>query len=175
MRTPLQEQLLKAGLVKKDKVAAAVRQQKQQREGKANDDTRIDVQRLHAERVERDRALAAEQKAQAHARELRAQVRQIVETHKLARKGEIVYRFAHEGAIRQIYVDTAQRAQLAKGQLVIVQHDTGYELLPRAAADLVAERQGPIVLDQAAADAVQTPQHSDPYYDRFVVPDDLIW
>ncbi len=36
MRNPLQEQLLKAGLVKKDKVAKVVREQAKQRQGKAH-------------------------------------------------------------------------------------------------------------------------------------------
>jgi uncharacterized protein len=178
MRNPLQEQLLKAGLAKKHKIAAAVREQNQQRQGKApiaDNDERVNAQQLQAERAERDRALAAEQKAQARAHELRAQVRQIVETHKVAAAGEIAYRFTHDGAIKNIWVDETLRRQLAKGALVIVQHDQGYALLPRAAAELVYERNGPIVLDHGRAPAATGQEAEDPYYQRFVVPDDLIW
>lgn len=184
MRNPLQEQLLKAGLAKKHKIAAAVREQNQQRQGKkpvADAAERVDAQQLQAERAERDRALAAEQKAQARAHELRAQVRQIVETHKVAHAGDIAYRFTHDGAIRSIWVNEALRKQLAKGVLVIVQHDLGhgkdpgYELLPRPAAELVYERGGPIVLDHGRATEPAVQEAEDPYYQRFVVPDDLIW
>ncbi len=178
MRNPLQEQLLKAGLAKKHKIAAAVREQNQQRQGKApvaDDDERVSAKQLQADRAERDRALAAEQKAQARAHELRAQIRQIVETHKVAPAGEIAYRFTHDGAIRNIWVNEALRKQLAKGTLVIVQHDQGYTLLPRAAAELVYERNGPVVLDHGRAPASTEQSVEDPYYQRFVVPDDLIW
>lgn len=178
MRTPLQEQLLKAGLVKKHKVAAAVREQNQQRQGKAaapDDAERVDAQQLLNARAERDRALAAERNAELRARELRAQIRQIVETHKVPRAGEIAYRFVDGDSIRNILVNELQRNQLAKGALVIVPHDQGYELLPRAAAEMVYERQGPVVLDHGRAVASEVPKSTDAYYDRFVVPDDLIW
>ncbi len=178
MRTPLQEQLLKAGLVKKHNVAAAVREQNQQRQGKApasGGEDRVNTQQLQVERVERDRALAAEQKALARARELRAQIRQIVETHKLARAGEIDYRFADDNSIKSILVNPLQRSQLAKGILVIVQHDQGYELLPRAAADMVYERNGAIVVDHGRTQASNEQSGDDAYYQHFVVPDDLIW
>ncbi len=178
MRTPLQEQLLKAGLVKKHKVAAAVREQNQQRQGKAaapDDAERVDTQQILKARAERDRALAAERNAELRARELRAQVRQIVETHKVPRAGEIAYRFVDGVSIRNILVNELQRNQLAKGTLVIVPHDQGYELLPRTAAEMVYERQGPVVLDHGRAVVSEVQKSTDAYYDRFVVPDDLIW
>jgi uncharacterized protein len=178
MRTPLQEQLLKAGLTKKHKVAAAVREQNQQRKGKApaaHNEEQVSAAKLQAERAERDRALAAEQNALAHAKELRAQIRQIVETHKVARSGEIPYRFTDNGAIKEFLVNTALRNQLAKGALVIVDHNDGYELLPRAAAEKIYERGGTSVLDHGRSEARAEPSDDDAYYQRFVVPDDLIW
>jgi uncharacterized protein YaiL (DUF2058 family) len=176
MRNPLQEQLLKAGLVKKSKVDQVAREQAKQRQGKApaqDDAERVDAQRLQAERAERDRALAAERNAQARANELRAQIRQIVDAHKLPRRGEIVYRFQAGGAIDSLLVDDAQRAQLAKGALVIVRHDDGYALIPRAAAEKVEARDaGMIVVDHARAGAGS---EDDDAYKQFPVPDDLIW
>lgn len=178
MRTPLQEQLLKAGLVKKHKVAEAVREQARQLHSKAPavpSAAKVDTQRLQAERAERDRALSAERNAQARANELRAQVRQIVETHKVRREGEIPYGFSDDGKIRNVLVNETLRAQLARGVLVIVRHDQGYELLPRAAADMVYERGGAIVLDHGRTEADSDQGEDDEYYKRFAVPDDLIW
>lgn len=178
MRNPLQDQLLKAGLVKKDKVAQVVREQAKQRHGKAAappSAEQVDAQRLHAERVERDRALAAEHNANVRAGEQRAQVRQIVESHKVKREGEIAYRFTDEGKIKSLLVNELLRAQLASGLLVIARLDQGYELLPRSAADKVyARASGMIVLDHGR----ETGGHSgedDAYYRQFQVPDDLIW
>jgi hypothetical protein len=184
MRNPLQEQLLKAGLVKKDKVAQVVREQTKQREGKAPaapDAERIDAQRAQAERAERDRAIAAERNAQAHAKELRAQIRQIVETNKVKREGEIDYRFSDGNAIKSLLVNDALRKQLASGALVIARHDTSYELLPRAAADKVYARDASmIVLDHGRATQGETQSagdsnEDDEYYKQFQVPDDLVW
>lgn len=179
MRNPLQEQLLKAGLVNKAKAAQVVREQAKQRQGKTPalpSAEQVDAQRLQAERAERDRALAAERNAQARASEQRAQVRQIVDIHKVKREGEIAYRFSDGDMIRSLLVNEPLRAQLANGTLVIVRHDSGYELLPRPAADKVYDRDAAmIVLDHGRAKAIADASEDDEYYKQFQVPDDLIW
>jgi uncharacterized protein YaiL (DUF2058 family) len=71
----------------------------------------VDTQRLQAERAERDRALSAERNALARANELRAQVRQIVDTHKVKREGEIPYAFEDDGKIRNVLVNELLRAE----------------------------------------------------------------
>ena len=112
MRNPLQEQLLKAGLAKKGKVDQIARDQAKQRQGKAptvTPEEKIDTQRLQAEKAERDRAIAAERNAQAQARELAAQVRQIIDANKVKREGEISYRFSDGEAIHSILVNKALR------------------------------------------------------------------
>lgn len=180
MRNPLQDQLLKAGLVKKAKVDQVAREQNKQKHAKqsaaAPSEQRVDVGRLQAERAERDRALAAERNAQARAAELRAQVRQIVETHKIKRSGEIDYRFTDGKAIKSLLVNETLRSQLANGTLVIARLDQGYELIPRAAAEKVYERDADaIVLDHGRRDADAPLSEDDAYYARFQVPDDLTW
>jgi uncharacterized protein YaiL (DUF2058 family) len=179
MRNLLQDQLLKAGLVKKDKVAQVVREQAKQRHGKAPPSPsaeQVDAQRLQADRAERDRALAAERNAQARAGELRAQVRQIVDSHKIKREGEIAYRFQDDGRIASVLVSEPLRAQLASGTLVIVRHDAGYELLPRSAADKVYARDATmIVVDHGRREVDAADAGDDEYYKQFKVPDDLIW
>lgn len=177
-RNPLQEQLLKAGLVKKSKVAEVVREQTRQEHAKGAAKPapeQVDAGRLQAERADRDRALAAERNAQARAGELRAQVRQIVDSHKLPRGGEISYRFEDGGAIRSLLVDEALRAQLARGAVVIVRHGEGYELLPRAAAEKVLARDAALVVVDHSRRSDDGGGEDDPYYAQFKVPDDLIW
>lgn len=183
MRNPLQEQLLKAGLAKKGKLDQIAREQAKQRQGKAPAavEPKVDAQRLQAEKAERDRALAAERNAQAQARELQAQIRQIIEAGKLKREGELSYRFNDGTAIRSMLVSEAQRAQLAKGGLVIAQLGEDYHLLPRAAAEKVYQRDPKvIVLDhakpaQASAEPSSGNAEDDEYYKQFQVPDDLMW
>ncbi len=179
---PLQEQLLKAGLVKKSKVAEVAREQHKARHGKgpaAPSEIQREAERVRAEKAERDRALAAERKAQAHAAELRAQARQIIEDRKVPRSGDSEYRFTADGAIRTLLIDADLRKKLSTGALVIARLDERYELLPRAAADKVRERDaGLIVLDHgqdAGAEPSGTTSEDDAYYAQFKVPDDLIW
>jgi len=179
MRNPLQEQLLKAGLVNKTKAAQVVREQTKQRHSKsptASATEQVDTQRLQAERAERDRAIAAERNAQARAGEQRAQVRQIVESHKMKREGEIAYRFTDGEAIKSLLVNEPLRAQLAAGILVIVRHDQGYELLPRIAAEKVYARDDTmIVLDHGRQGESAAESDEDAFYKQFEVPDDLVW
>lgn len=183
MRNPLQEQLLKAGLAKKSKLDQVARDQAKQRHAKAAPVAgtgAAEVERVRLEKVERDRALSAERNAQARLHEQRAQVRQIVELHRVKPEGEIDYRFTHDGAIRSVQVTPAVRAQLANGSLVIVRHEPGYAVIPRAAADKVQARDADrVVLDHGGARVAgidpAPASADDEYYARFKVPDDLVW
>ena len=178
---PLQEQLLKAGLVKKSKVSQVAREQHQARIGKAAStaaEIEREAQRAREQKVERDRALEAGRKAQARQRELQAQARQIIRDKRVPRSGESEYRFSADGAIRTLLVNEDLRRKLADGVLVIANGGDGYELLPRMAAEQVRERDaGMIVLDHGrASDAPQeSTSEDDAYYAQFKVPDDLVW
>lgn len=179
---PLQEQLLKAGLVKKSKLAEVAREQNKARHSKgpsALNEIQLEAERARAEKVERDRALAAQSKAQARIAELRAQARQIIEDKKVPRSGESEYRFSVDGAIRTVLVNQDLRNKLSGGALVIVRVDERFELLPRDVADKVRERDAAmIVLDHgqnASSESPAATSEDDAYYAQFKVPDDLIW
>jgi uncharacterized protein YaiL (DUF2058 family) len=179
---PLQEQLLKAGLVKKSKVAEVAREQNKARHAKAPSgpgEIQLEAERARAEKVERDRALAAERKAQLRVAELRAQARQIIEDRKVPRSGESEYRFTVDGAIRTLLLNADLRKKLSLGALVIARVDDRFELLPREAADKVRERDAAmIVLDHGqdtGAEPAAASSEDDAYYAQFQVPDDLIW
>ena len=179
---PLQEQLLKAGLVKKAKVAQVAREQNKDRHAKGPDqasESQLLAQRAREQKAEKDRAIAVERKAQARAAELGAQARQIIQDKKLPRAGDSEYRFSADGAIRTLLVDDDLRRKLASGAVVIARLGDRYELLPRAAGDKVRERVAElIVLDhgQAADTAPEAGSAEDEaYYAQFQVPDDLVW
>lgn len=179
---PLQQQLLKAGLVKKSKVAEIARQQAKARQGKApptDAEIQREAERARLEKAERDRAIEAERKARLRETELRAQARQIIQDRKLPRTGESEYRFTADGAIRTVLIDDDQRKKLAASTVVIVRLDDRYELLPRVAGEKVRERDPAlIVVDHGQASGSTTAELSDEdaaYYARFEVPDDLVW
>ncbi|MGJ4730292.1 DUF2058 domain-containing protein [Luteimonas sp. SDU101] len=177
---PLQEQLLKAGLVKKSKVSAVAREQHLARHAKAAsgpNEIELEAQRARAEKAERDRALEAQRREQARAKELRAQALQIIRDRRVAHGGEVEYRFTAAGAIRSVLVDEDLRRKLAAGALVIADSGDGYTLLPRVAADQVRARDAAmIVLDHGQpGEPAASSDEDDAYYAQFKVPDDLIW
>lgn len=183
MRTPLQEQLLKAGLAKKSQVADAARELQRRHKDKvkgkpaaAEATGSVDVERLQAERAERDRAIAAGHKARAREKELQAQARQIIQAHRVPHGGEIDYGFTDGDRIRRIPVDRQQRDQLAKGGLLVVRDGDGYALLPRSAGAKLRERDPSlVVVDHADGSPGPDADGEDPFYSRFKVPDDLVW
>lgn len=179
---PLQEQLLKAGLVKKSKVAEVARAQDKARHGKAApdaNDIQREAERTRQGKAERDRALEASRKVEGRVDELRAQARQIIQDKKVSRTGDSEYRFTANGAIRTLLVNDDLRRKLAAGALVIVRLGDSYELLPRAAGDKVRDRDASrVVLDHGQAAGTGTAAGSaedDAYYAQFQVPDDLVW
>lgn len=178
MRNPLQEQLLKAGLVKKGKLAEVAREQTRARHGKqpvAPTEVQREAERVRHEKAERDRELARERNAEARRRELRTQARQMIVDGRLVATGERAYRFEADGAIRNLMVDDLQASQLGNGALVIARLDGGYVLLPRMVATRVRERDADaIVVDHGDADtdAPETNGYDDP---KYAVPDDLVW
>ncbi len=110
----LQEQLLKAGLAKKSQASAAAREQAKARQGKAEStsaEVQREAERARAEKVERDRALAAERNAQARQAEHKAQARQIITAHAVPHKGDDEYRFNDGAAIRTLLIDPKLRKE----------------------------------------------------------------
>ena len=179
---PLQEQLLKAGLVKKSRVAEVAREQNKARHGKGpseQSEIQLEAERARAEKAERDRALAAEHKAKSRVAELGAQARQIIDDKKVPHSGEIEYRFTADGAIRTLLVNEDLRKMLSSGALVVARLGDRYELLPRAAADKVRERDASLIVLDHHQDARAEPSvessEDDAYYAQFKVPDDLTW
>jgi uncharacterized protein len=179
--TPLQEQMLKAGLVKKSKAADVAREQNRARHAKGSvtvSESQRAADLARDAKLEKDRALAAERKAQAKVAELAAQARQIIGDKKVPRIGDGEYRFTVDGVIRTLLIDEDLRGKLSSGALVIARLGDSYELLPRQAADKVRERDASlIVLDHGAADAPCPAGNSEDeaYYAQFPVPDDLVW
>src|SRR3546814_17073148 len=112
---PLQEQLLKAGLVKKSKVAEVAREQHTARHGKGPSqpsDIQRDAERVRVEQAERDRALAPERKPKARSAQLASQPRPLREQKKGPTPGGLEYG-CRAGATAPPLDPAAHRRQLA--------------------------------------------------------------
>tara|TARA_B100000405_G_scaffold301461_1_gene262848 strand:+ start:2530 stop:3069 length:540 start_codon:yes stop_codon:yes gene_type:complete len=178
MANSLQDQLMKAGLADKKKARRA-KQAKREDANRAKrgeiefEDPAERARRQRAEQAERDRALEQERHERQREREIAAQIRQLIETHRLERgNGDHSYQFVQDKKIKKLNVTGKQQDQLARGLIAIVLLGEGYELVPAAIADKIRQRDPEVVLllnEKGDGD-----DGDDPYAD-YPIPDDLMW
>lgn len=185
----LQEQLLKAGLVDKDKLQKAEKEKQKRRNqsrktaGKSAagkvDPKKAAAEKRHAERVARDRALDEKRKQAIDQKAIAAQVKQLIEINKVDRsKGEIPYSFVYRKKIKKLYVGETEKNLLTAGRLAIVtlviNHEgRRFELVPAEVARKIAERDPEAVIELGETDS-ESATEDDPYAD-YKIPDDLTW
>lgn len=175
----LQEQLLKAGLVDKNKVKKVNQDKsKQKKEERRSGTESVDEARLAAietqrKNAERARELNAQRDAAAAQKAIMAQIVQMVQKNRQSKgNGDIAYNFTHGTKIERIYVSAAVQAHLIAGRLVIVFVGGAFELVPKVIADKIAERDASLVV-RVNKSATQVDE-DDPYA-AFQIPDDLMW
>ena len=175
----LQDQLLKAGLID-DKQANKIKKskhkqvkQKQKNKIETADEAKQAAQQAQAEKVERDRQLNRQRKAEAERKAVTAQVRQLVEMNRQSTdEGDIAYSFTDGTLIKRIAVTDTQLKQLGNGRLCIIKLDEQYALIPTRVAEKIQLRDAQtLILSNRPTEA---PDEDDPYAD-FQVPDDLMW
>ena len=177
----LKDQLLKAGLVDKNK-ARKVKQakhkqvkQKTKNRGDAVDEAKLAAQKAHAEKVERDRQLNLQRKQEAELRAVGAQIRQLIEMNRQEKaKGEIAYHFQDGSKVAHIYVDERQQRQLGNGHLAIVRLDDNYEIVPSTVSEKIAVRDESYLVYCSKGEQETVPDEEDPYAE-YQIPDDLMW
>ena len=175
----LQEQLLKAGLVDKNKVKKVNQDKsKQKKEERRTGTQSVDEARLAAleiqrKNAERARELNAQRDEAATQKAILAQIVQLVQKHRQNKgKGDIAYNFTHGTKIERIYVSAEVREHLVAGRLVIVCLGDTVELVPRVIADKIAERDAALVV---RVNKSSTAVEEDDPYAAFQIPDDLMW
>jgi uncharacterized protein YaiL (DUF2058 family) len=176
----LQEQLLKAGLVDKNKVKQANQDKNKQKKVERRTGTQsVDEARLAAaetqrKNAERARDLNAQRDAAATQKAIVAQIAQMVQKNRQGKgNGDIAYNFTHGSKIERIYVSAAVQGHLMAGRLVIVCLGGVTELVPRVIADKIAERDASLVV--RVNKKASTEVEADDPYAAFQIPDDLMW
>ena len=176
----LQEQLLKAGLVAKNKVKVANQEKsKQKKEERRSGTQSVDEAKLAAQEAqrklaERNRELNAQRDAAAQQKAIVAQIAQMVRQNRQSKgnNGDIAYNYTHGSKIERMFVSAAVREHLVAGRLVIVVLNGVAELVPRVIADKIAERDPALVVRVNKSSSVV--EEDDPYA-AFQIPDDLMW
>ncbi len=175
----LQEQLLKAGLVDKNKAKRASQDKSKQkkverRTGKQSvDEARVAALDAQQKNIERTRELNAQRDAAANQKAIMAQIVQMVQQSRQDKgSGDIAYNFTYGTKIERLFVSAAVRAQLVAGRLVIVRLGDATELVPRIVADKIAERDPSLVV---RVNKTSTEVDKDDPYAAYQIPDDLMW
>lgn len=175
----LHEQLLKAGLVDKNKVKQAAHSQQKQKKAERRtgeqsvDEARAAALELQRRNAEKAREANAQRDAAAHQKAIVAQIAQLLANNRQPKgQGDIPYHFTHGSKIERIYVSAAVRDHLTAGRLVIVVMNGVVELVPRVIADKIAERDASLVV---RVNKASTQVDEDDPYAAFQIPDDLMW
>jgi len=144
MGNPLQEQLLKAGLASKKQAKKAEHEKRiSRKQNSANPPAAIvnTAREEQAAKEQRNRELNRERAEEARLRELKAQVKQLIETNRLPQDGRgEPYHFAEQNKIKRIFVSEEMAEQLSRGQLAIVKLGSAYEVVPAKVAGQIASR-----------------------------------
>lgn len=179
MSASLREQLLKAGLVTEEQVKEAERAARRERRPKAPKKGApppkpTAAERAQAEKAARDKELERRKAEKAEAKARAAQIRQIVDQHRVPQSddGEPFY-FQDGTHIKRVYVSAEQREQLVGGALAIARYGKSFALVPAAVAEKIRERDPNAVVDLEAA--TSSSDDVDDAYKGFEVPDDLMW
>jgi uncharacterized protein YaiL (DUF2058 family) len=171
----LAEQLLKAGLVDKNKVKLANQDKsKQKKVERRTGEQSVDEVKLAAQEIQRKNAeLNLQRDAAANQKAIAAQITQMVNKNRQNKgNGDIAYHYTHNGKVERMYVSAAVQGHLMAGRLVIVVQNGATELVPRVVADKIAERDPTMVV--RVNKTVAAVEEDDPYA-AFVIPDDLMW
>lgn len=179
----LSDQLLKAGLTNQKKAKQAAKAKKQQEHAKRHnqeneiDETKVQAELARSQKADRARELNKQQKQEADDKAIAAQIKQLIQSHKLEKnKGDVAYQFS-DVQLKKIYVNETQQEELSHGLLAIVKLEenqtTSYELVPAKTAQKIAQRNEACVLVLNKQVDIGS-EKEDPYADR-QIPDDLMW
>ena len=182
MSMSLRDQLLAAGLgtKKQAKEAQAKRPPSRHQPAPPISPEKQAANKALAAKNARDQELNRRQQEKAAAKARRAEVKQLIEKHRLPNmESEEFFNFADGNRLARLPVTPAVREQLINGSVLIVRYEGHYAVVPQETAARIRERDEYVVVTltpepSSKTEAAPAEDQDDPYK-NFVVPDDLIW
>lgn len=190
MAGSLQDQLLKIGVVDKQKSKKVQHQQRKDgnkarqavKSGKKVDSkTLVDPQQLAKERHDkksRDLELNKQRDAERADKAILAEVQQIIQQHIVAipKEADVAYNFTHQNKVKKIYVSSEQQQQLTLGQLAIASIGERHLLIPDKIAEKIQARlPSSVIRIRPEINASEASSNNDDPYADYEIPDDLMW
>jgi len=205
----LRDQLIKSGAANADSSTKRGKKRKQPKAAKKDrapgsmtaGSTAPDAGQLRAqEQARRDRELNLQRQQKLEAREVAAQIRQLIERNRITVDGGkgpqqrddevdsshpgadakdsklLDYNFTDERVVRRLSLPADLHRRVVAGTIAIARLDDQYHLIPRPVADKICQRDDTniVVLNDNQNDADST-EAVDDEYAQFEVPDDLMW
>jgi uncharacterized protein len=184
MSMSLRDQLLAAGLGTKKQAKEATQQKRapSRHQPPPVSPEQIAANKALAAKNARDRELNRRQQEKAAAKARRAEVKQVIEQHRIPPvESDEYFNFTDGNRLARLAVTPALREQLIKGTVAIVRYEGHYAVVPESVVDRIKERDEHVVVTQTPASpspSVAAPASDageDDPYKNFVVPDDLVW
>ena len=200
MKGSLQDQLLGAGLIKKqDAKNIQTAKKKAKKQSKAdNSELKSEAAELaekaRLEEQQKSQALNEQRKKEAEQKAVQAQVHQMIKMNtikkmddKATEEDALTYNFTDDNKIKSMQVSAENHALISRGIIAIAKLevsadlDAQYLLIPAEAARKINERDSESIVllndyasKESAKDQNEAKDEDDPYAD-FQVPDDLMW
>jgi uncharacterized protein YaiL (DUF2058 family) len=179
----LQDQLLKAGLVDKNKANKA--KKANQKKAKAargsgssiTNEAAIAAKLEQKNKVQRDRELNLQRQKESTQKAIAAQIIQLVEMNRLdTDNDEIAYSFTYDNKVKKIHLSEELKNQLIAGRLAIVtilkNGQRKFVIVAATVAEKIAQRDELCLVQ--LNDKIEN-EGDDDAYAEYKVPDDLMW
>ena len=192
MAGSLQDQLLGAGLIKKQKAKnIQTAKKKAVKQSRANKTELVDeaaelARKAQQEQRHKSQKLNEQRKREAEKKAILAQIRQIIEINQIANASDKMsddaltsYNFTDDTKIKTLHVSPQNHDLISRGIIAIAKLKVGqqasYHLIPANAAKKIKERDSDaiVLLNDSIAQNDQATE-DDPYA-AFEIPDDLMW
>jgi uncharacterized protein YaiL (DUF2058 family) len=177
----LQEQLMKSGLINKQKAKQAQTEKRRNAKQKKKKGTvqvsEVQISITEQKQLQKDQDLERNRQTQAEldARSAHGKLIQMIAQHcEKDYQGEIDYHFTYDNKVKRIAVNDKTQQGLIRGMLAICVLNEDFYLINKEAAAILADIDQSVLV--ALHDKVEPleSQDDDPYAE-FAIPDDLIW
>ena len=181
MGNALQEQLLKSGLIDKNKANLAKstkhKKMKQQRNTKQGvvDEARLLAEKSMQDKTQRDRELNRQKEEKAEEKAIIAQIKQLIDVNKV-KKGngdDLAYNFEDNKSVKRVFVTSEVHDNISNGRLSIVKLQGQYEIVPTPVAEKIKQRDETYII--LTNEVQHESSEQDEYYADYEIPDDLMW
>ena len=182
MAGSLRDQLLKAGVVDKQKVKQVEQEQRKKRKqtGQQPDPeaqaraAAIAAAREEKQQRDRERQAALQQAQIAKAQQ--AEIRQLLDQHRIPvpEDGQIRYHFSWQGRIQSLWLNRDLQERVISGTVCLVFFEQGFHLVAAEVGERIRARDPGLLVATANAEQERVAAEEAEYAD-YPVPDDLRW